>query len=130
MYFISFLRKSATDLNTPRNDVALDLGKPELDLVEPGGIGRGEVQVNLRMSIQKVVDLSRLVSREVVGNHVDLFAARLVDDDVGQERDELRRCVSHGRLAEYLACLGVERRVQGQRAVPEVLKAVSLGASR
>ena len=113
-----------------RNDVALDLGKPEFDLVEPGGIGRGEVQVNLRMSIQEVVDLSRLMGREVVGNHVDLFAARLVDDDVGQERDELRRCVSHGRLAEYLACFGVERRVQGQRAVPEVLKAVSLGASR
>lgn len=27
-----------------RNDVALDLGKPEFDLVEPGGIGRSEVQ--------------------------------------------------------------------------------------
>ena len=26
-----------------RNDVALDLGEPEFDLVEPGGIGRGEV---------------------------------------------------------------------------------------
>ena len=44
-----------------RNDVALDLGKPELDLVEPGGIGRSEVQVNFRMAIQKVVDLSRLM---------------------------------------------------------------------
>jgi hypothetical protein len=85
------------------------------------------VQVNLRMSIQKIVDLPRLMGREIVGNHVDLFAARLVDDDVREERDKLRRRVS---LAEYLACLGVERRVQGQRAVPEVLKAVPLGASR
>src|SRR5229473_3801332 len=86
--------------------------------------------MNLRMSIQKVVDLPRLMGREVVGNHVNLFAARLVDDDVRQERDELRRRVSHGRLAEHLACLGVERRVQGQRAVPKVLKAVPLGTSR
>jgi hypothetical protein len=79
------------------------------------------------MSIQKIVDLPRLMGREIVANHVDIFAARLVDDDVREERDKLRRRVS---LAEYLACLGVERRVQGQRAVPGVLKAVPLGASR
>jgi hypothetical protein len=70
------------------------------------------------------------VSREVVSNHVDLLAARLVDNDVRQERDELRRGVSRGRLAKHLAGLGVECRVQGQRAVPEVLKAVPLGAPR
>jgi len=29
-----------------RNDVALYLGKPEFDLVEPGEIGRSEVQMN------------------------------------------------------------------------------------
>ena len=113
-----------------RNNVSLDLGEPEFDLVEPGGIGRGEVQVNLRMSIQKIVDLPRLMGREIVGNHVDLFSAWLVDNDVRQERHKLRRRVSHGRLAEHFACLGVERRVQGQRAVPEILKPVPLGASR
>src|SRR5215468_12186230 len=59
---------------TARNDVALDFGKPELDLVEPGGIGRSEMQVNLGMSSQKVVDLSGLMGGEVVGDHVDLFA--------------------------------------------------------
>src|SRR6516225_6196297 len=41
--------------------------------------------------------------------------ARLVDDDVRQERDELCGSVSSGSLAEYLTGLGVERRVQGQR---------------
>src|ERR1022692_4029257 len=82
------------------------------------------------MSIQKVVDLPRLMGREIVGNHVDLFSAWLVDNDVRQERHKLRRRVSRGRLAEYLAGFGVERRVQGQRAVPEVLKAMPLGASR
>jgi hypothetical protein len=47
-----------------------------------------------------------------------------------QERSEFRTGVSHSRLAEHLACLGVERRVQGQRAVFRVLKAVPLGARR
>ena len=45
------------------NDVTLDLGKPELDLVEPRRVSRGEMQVNLGMSCQKVVDLTGLMSR-------------------------------------------------------------------
>ena len=60
------------------------------------------------------------MGREIVGYHVNLFAARLVDNDVRQKREELCRSVSSGSLAEYLTGLGVERRVQGQRAVPEV----------
>ncbi len=40
--------------------------------------------------IQELVDPLGLVGREVVGNQVNLFAARLVDDDVGQEGDKLR----------------------------------------
>ena len=55
---------------------------------------------------------------------------RLVDDDVGQERDELGGGVLRGGLAEHLAGLGIERRVQRQRAVTVVLKAVPLCASR
>ena len=42
------------------------------------------MQVNLRMSIQKFVGLPRFSGREIVGNHVDLFAARMVDGDVRQ----------------------------------------------
>jgi hypothetical protein len=45
--------------HTAGNDVALDLGEPEFNLVELRGVGRSEMQVNLRMSIQKVVDLPR-----------------------------------------------------------------------
>src|ERR1017187_9345630 len=131
MYFISFLRKSANDMNTPRAMTSRSIlaNHSSIWLSQEESVGV-KVQVNLRMSIHKVVNLSRLMGREIVSYHVDLFAARLVDNDVRQERDELRRGVSHGRLAEYLAGLSVERRVQGQRAVPEVLKAVPFGASR
>jgi hypothetical protein len=45
--------------------------------------------VNLRRRGQKVFDLLALVSREVVGDYVDFLAARLVDQDVGKESDEL-----------------------------------------
>ncbi len=31
------------------NDVALDLGEPEFDLIEPRGIGRSEMQAHLGM---------------------------------------------------------------------------------
>jgi hypothetical protein len=33
--------------DAPGDDVTFDLGKPQLDLVEPRGIGRSEVQLNL-----------------------------------------------------------------------------------
>jgi transposase len=74
---------------------ALDRKEPVLPL-SPG-------RADLGMSSQKVVDLSGLMGGEVVGDHVDLFAARLVDDDIRQEGDELRRSVTHGRFAEHLA---------------------------
>ena len=77
---------------------------------------------------QEVLDALGLVRREIVGDHVDLFAARLVDHDVGQERDELGRGVPRGGLAQHLAGLGVEGGVQRQRAVAVVLEAVPLGA--
>ena len=112
------------------NDVTLDLVEPEFNLVEPGGVGRSEVQVNVPMSFQKILDLPRLMGREVVGNYMDLLAAPLIDDNVRQEGHKLRRRVSCGRLAQHLAGLGVEGRLERQRAVPEVLKAVPFGASR
>ena len=38
------------------DDIALDLGEPELDLVEPGRIGRGVMQMHVRMSGQEILD--------------------------------------------------------------------------
>jgi hypothetical protein len=72
---MSFLRKSGTEVNTPRAMTSHSiLEKLEFDLVEPGRIARSEMQVNLRMSCQKVVDLPRLMGGAIVGNHVDLFS--------------------------------------------------------
>ena len=60
--------------NTAGNDLALDFGEPEFDLVEPGRVGRGEVQVDLRMGLEELRDLLGFVGREIVGDDVDLPA--------------------------------------------------------
>jgi hypothetical protein len=60
---------------------------------------------------------------------VDLFAARLVDDDVGEKSDELGRGVPLRGLAQDFACLRIEGGVQGQGAMPVLLKSVPFCAS-
>jgi hypothetical protein len=42
-------RKDATG-----QEIAFDLREPELDLVQPGRIGRGEMEMDVRMIQQKV----------------------------------------------------------------------------
>src|SRR5882757_3008710 len=98
---------------TSRDDVALDLAKPQLDLIQPRGIGRSEVQVNLGMRRQKVRDRPALVSRDVVG----------------EKRGELGRGVPCSRFAEHLPGLGVESGIQRQSAVTKVFKTMPFGAS-
>lgn len=60
------------------------------------------MQVHLRMRGKEVFDLLALVSREVVGDYVDFLAARLVDQDVGEESDQLSGCLSLGGLSQHL----------------------------
>jgi hypothetical protein len=64
--------------------------------------------VNFGMHRQEVGDRPSLVCRLVVSDHMDLFAARLVDHNVGKEGDEFGRGVPFRRFAEHLAGLGVE----------------------
>ena len=86
--------------------------------------------MDVEMRSEERIDLLGFVGREVVSDDMDLLAAWLVGDNVREEGDELGRRVPGGRLAQDFAGLGVERGVQRQRAVPEVLEAVSLGAAR
>ena len=113
-----------------RDNIALNLAEPQLDLVQPRRVGGREVQVNLGVCRQEVLDRCALVGREIVGNHVDLLATRLVDHDVGEERDELGGSVPRRRFAEHLAGLRVEGGIQRQRTMAKVLKAVPFGPAR
>src|SRR5258708_2050140 len=71
------------------NDIALDLGKPVFDLVEPGGVGRGVVEMDFGVSREELLHPFGLVSRKVVGNKMDFLAARLIGDQLRKEGDKL-----------------------------------------
>lgn len=82
------------------------------------------------MGLQELTYLGRPVRRELVDDHVDIFASWLVDHDIGEDRDKLGRSVSLGGATKYLTGLGVECCVQRARAVTAVLKAMRLGTPR
>ena len=73
------------------DDVPLDPGEPQFDLVEPGRVSRREVQVDRRMASQELGDLLGFVRRQVISDHMDFLGRRPIDDDVGQKGNKLCR---------------------------------------
>jgi len=64
------------------------------------------------------------MGREIVRNDVNLLAARLADDQVGEEGHKLLAGVTRGGFAHHLAAAGVERGVKRKGAVAVVFKAM------
>src|SRR5215831_9279029 len=56
-----------------REQVAFDLRKPELDLIQPGRVGWREVQTDLRMLHEECANSLRFVGRQIVEDDVNLF---------------------------------------------------------
>jgi hypothetical protein len=81
MYFMILRFRSATDVKMPRGNVALDLGEPELDLIQPRRVRGREVQLHRAMLGEELPHRLRLVGREIVENDVDLAPRRLRRDD-------------------------------------------------
>ena len=82
------------------DDVALDLGEPDLDLIEPRRVGGSEVKLDIRVIGEELLDTSRFVSGEVIQNDVDLFTSGLACDDGRQERYELSAGVAIDGLGQ------------------------------
>jgi len=112
------------------DDMTLDFGKPVFDLVEPGGVGRREVQAQVGMGCKKGIHQFGFMGREVIGDDVDLFASGLRSHDLLQKGDELRAGVALGCPAQNLPATGLKGGIKGKRAVAKVFKAVRLGPSR
>src|ERR687897_751046 len=79
-------------------ELPLDLGKPELDLIQPRRVGRREMDRDVRMREQEGPDGLGLVGRQIVGNHVNLTPSRLTGDDVAEEVDKRGARVAWHRL--------------------------------
>src|SRR5688500_8344116 len=59
------------------NQIALNFGEPDFDLIEPGRVSRGVVELHLRVRSKDLGDSLGLVRRKVVRDDVDLFACGL-----------------------------------------------------
>ena len=100
--------------NATRGQVTFDLGKPELDLIEPRRVRRREMRVCAGMGREKRLDTLRFVGGEIVDDQMDLSAPRLRLHDVLEERDEcVAGCVA-APSADDFAGLRVERGIQRQ----------------
>src|SRR5947209_20454584 len=74
--------------NAAREEIALDLREPELDLVQPRRVGRGEMQPHSGMLNQKRSDRLRFMGREVIGDHMNRSPLGLAGHDVAEELDK------------------------------------------
>src|SRR5262245_33679230 len=88
------------------------------------------MEVHLRMAAQELIHPSGLVGRQVVENDVDLLILGLAGNKLTQEGHELLTGMAVGRTSYDTSCFGVQRRVERQRAMTEVLEAMPLQATR
>jgi len=103
-------------------ELAFNVGKPELDLIEPGRIRRREMQVHVRMIQQKRSDGLGFVRRQIVGDDVNRPALRLRGDDVAEEFDKGGAGVPRHGLTKDFAGLRVEGGQQRERAMAVILE--------
>ena len=106
------------------DDLALDLGEPVFYLIEPGGVSWGVVEMHFRVSREELLHPLGLVGRKVVGNEMDLLAARLIGDQLSEEGHKLLAGMARGSFAHHCAAFGVKRGVQREGAVAVVSRGV------
>jgi hypothetical protein len=109
------------------NDVPLDFGEPDFDLVKPGRVCRCKVNADLGMIGQKVLDELGLMGGEIVSDDVDLASEGLGGHDLGEKVDELGAGMALSRLAKDFSASGIEGSVKRKGSVAVILKTMSLG---
>jgi hypothetical protein len=112
------------------NDVALDLGEPDFDLVEPGGVSGGEVKMDVRVRAQESFDGLGFVAREIVGNDVDFPPGLHTGNHLLEKEDKLGAGMAAGGLAQDLSAGGVEGCIERKGSMAEVFEPVPLSPPR
>ena len=67
--------------------------------------------MDLGMSCEELLNGPGLVGREVVGDEMERFAARLIGDDLGEQGDQLLAGLTLGSFAYHFAMARVKRGV-------------------
>ena len=94
------------------DDIALDFGKPDLDLIEPTGIGRGVMDPNRWIGLEEIENMLGFMCAQVVGDDVNLSTVGLTGDDLAEKADKLGTGMPSGGLSHDTAGASVERRIQ------------------
>lgn len=116
--------------DAPGDEIALDFGEPDFDLVEPGRVSGRVVQDEVGIGLEELGDAFGFVGREVIDDGVNGFTGRLRGDQFAQKGNKLGAGMPRGRLANDLAALGFQCGVEREGAMPEVFKTVTLGPTR
>ena len=125
--FASKVRSGSED--AAGEQIALNFGEPDFELIEPGRVSRGVVELNVRMKGEELRHSSGLMRRKVIGNDVDLLSRGLGGDDVGQKSDELGAGVAQGGFAHHLPAGDLQGRIERKSTMPEIFKPMTFGAA-
>src|SRR4030081_3039923 len=94
------------------DDIALDFGKPDLDLIKPAGIGRGVMDSNRWIGLEGTQKIPWFFFAPSVRHDVNLAALRLTGDDLAQKVDKLGAGMASGGLSHDVAGASVQRCIQ------------------
>ncbi len=94
------------------DEVTLNLGEPNLDLIEPRRVGWRKMDTDVGMVSEEGLDPFGFVCREIVGDDVDFFSGRLRSHDIGEECNELCAGMSACSLAHDLSGACIQRGVK------------------
>src|ERR1019366_5684505 len=92
-----------------RDDLALDLGEPDLDLIEPRRVSGREVKPDSRMLLEELADRLSFVRGEIVEDDVNLLPRRAQGYNLLQKRDELTAGMAGSGFAVDATGGGMER---------------------
>src|SRR4029077_5602975 len=112
------------------NEVSLDLGEPDLDLIKPRGIGRSVMEFDVGMGAQKALNGFSFMSRKVVGDDMNMGFGGLSSDHLGEELHELGAGVTVSCLSQDLAGGRIQGRIERKSAVAKVFESVTFGPER
>ena len=94
------------------DDLSLNFGEPDFDLVKPRRIGGRKMNADLRMMGQKVIDKFGFMGREIISDDVDLASEGLRGHHLGKKVDELGAGMALSRLAKDFSASTIEGRVK------------------
>lgn len=95
--------------DAPRDDLAFDLGEPDLDLIKPGRVSGREVKLDSRMLLEELADRLSFVRGEIVEDDVNLLPRRAQGYDLLQKGYELAAGMASSGFAVDATGGGIKR---------------------